>query len=60
MQVILRENVKSLGKVGDSVKVKDGYAKNFLIPNGLAVEADSRNIKMLVHEKRKIHEAAKK
>lgn len=60
MQVILKENVKNLGHIGDIVNVKDGYARNFLIPKGLAVEANPKNIKALEHEKRKIHELAKK
>ncbi len=60
MQVILKENVKDLGHIGDVVNVKDGYARNFLIPKGLAVEANPKNIKALEHEKRKIHELAKK
>lgn len=60
MQVILKENVKDLGRMGDVVNVKDGYARNFLIPKGLAVEANPKNIKALEHEKRKIHELAKK
>lgn len=60
MQVILKEDVKDLGRIGDVVEVKDGYARNFLIPRGLAVEANPKNIKALEHEKRKIQEAAKK
>jgi large subunit ribosomal protein L9 len=60
MQVILKENVKDLGHIGDMVNVKDGYARNFLIPKGLAVEANPKNIKALEHEKRKILELAKK
>lgn len=60
MQVILKEDVKALGKMGDIVNVKDGYARNFLIPKGIAVEADSRNIKALEHNRRKIQELAKK
>lgn len=60
MQVILRENVKDLGHIGDLVNVKEGYARNFLIPKGFAVEANPKNIKALEHEKRKIHELAKK
>ena len=60
MQVILKENVKDLGHIGDVVNVKDGHARNFLIPKGLAVEANPKNIKALEHEKRKIHELAKK
>jgi large subunit ribosomal protein L9 len=36
MKVILRQNVPNLGETGDVVKVKDGYARNFLVPEGLA------------------------
>ena len=39
MDLILREAVPSLGKAGDLVRVKPGYARNFLLPNGLAFEA---------------------
>jgi large subunit ribosomal protein L9 len=60
MNVILRENVESLGKAGDTVKVSDGFARNFLIPKGLAIEASSRNIKSLEHEKRYILQALEK
>jgi large subunit ribosomal protein L9 len=52
MQVILQENVDNLGKVGDIVKVKPGYARNYLIPQGLAAEASSRNVSQLEHQKR--------
>lgn len=51
MKVILKENVESLGKTGDLLNVADGYARNFLIPRDLAVEASNRNIKALKHEK---------
>ncbi len=51
MKVILKENVESLGKTGDMLNVADGYARNFLIPRDLAVEASNRNIKALKHEK---------
>lgn len=60
MQVILREDVKALGQMGVVVNVKEGYARNFLIPKGLAVEANVKNVKELEHEKRKIQERAKK
>ena len=44
MKVILNENINSLGKIGDIVSVKDGYARNYLIPNGLAQLATDKNI----------------
>lgn len=52
MQVILQDNVDNLGKVGEIVRVKDGYARNFLIPRGLAAEASTRNVSQLEHQKR--------
>ncbi len=60
MQVILKDNVKDLGHIGDMVNVKDGFARNFLIPKGFAVEANPKNLKALEHEKRKIQELVKK
>ena len=54
MKVILKENVESLGKAGDAVKVADGYARNYLIPKGLAVEASSWSLKALENEKKRI------
>lgn len=54
MKVILKQNVESLGKAGDLVKVADGYARNFLVPKGLAAEANSRNFKAFEHEKSRI------
>lgn len=58
MEVILREDVTGLGIIGDVVKVRPGYARNFLLPRGLAVVADRRNLGQLEHHKRII--AAKK
>ena len=52
MKIILKETVESLGAMGDTVKVSDGYARNYLIPRGLAIEASNKNIKNLEHEKR--------
>jgi large subunit ribosomal protein L9 len=54
MEVILREDVPSLGIIGDVVKVKPGYARNYLFPQGLAVPADRRNLSKLEHERRVI------
>ena len=52
MNVILQQDVPSLGQIGDIVRVKDGYARNFLVPRGLAAIADERNIRRLEHQKR--------
>jgi large subunit ribosomal protein L9 len=52
MEVILREDVPHLGIIGDVVRVKPGYARNFLLPRGLAVVADKRNLKQLEHQQR--------
>ena len=54
MQVILREEMPNLGTIGDVVKVKPGYARNYLLPRGLAVEASVRNLHELEHQKRVI------
>lgn len=51
MNVILTDNIPSLGKVGDKVKVSDGYGRNYLIPKGLAMEATTKNVKVLEHQK---------
>ncbi|MGH7702419.1 MAG: 50S ribosomal protein L9 [Gemmatimonadales bacterium] len=50
MEVILREDVKSLGKAGELVKVKPGYARNYLLPQGLAYEASEGNRKRIAAE----------
>ena len=60
MKVILKEDLKSLGKMGSVVNVSDGYARNFLIPKKIAVEANTRNVKALEHEKKQINERAGK
>ncbi len=52
MQVILRDDVPALGNAGEMVNVRDGYARNYLLPKKLAVQADAKNIKMLEHERR--------
>jgi large subunit ribosomal protein L9 len=45
MEVILNKDIEKVGKCGSVVKVKDGFARNFLLPNGLAVPASSANLK---------------
>jgi len=54
MKVILKQNVPSLGKTGDLIKVNDGYGRNYLIPKGLAIDANEKNIKTFEHEKKNI------
>jgi large subunit ribosomal protein L9 len=58
MKVILKVNVDSLGKAGEIIKVADGYARNYLIPKGLAVEASNWSMKALEHEKSRIMKKA--
>jgi len=60
MKVILREDIESLGKAGDVVKVADGYGRNYLIPRRLAVRADVRNLRALEHDRRVIEGRAQK
>jgi large subunit ribosomal protein L9 len=50
MEVILREDYLTLGYTGDRVKVKGGYARNYLLPRNIAVEASRRNQRILNHE----------
>jgi large subunit ribosomal protein L9 len=54
MQVILRDDMDNLGKSGEVVNVKSGYARNFLLPRGHAILATAGDIKRVEHEKRVI------
>jgi large subunit ribosomal protein L9 len=54
MEIILTENVEELGSIGDVVNVKPGYARNYLLPKGLALAASQRNVKELDHRKRQL------
>ena len=58
MQIILLEKVVNLGGLGDIVKVKDGYARNFLIPQGKAKRATAENITMLEGKRAELERAA--
>lgn len=60
MKVILKDDVKSLGRMGEVVNVSAGYARNFLIPKNFAVEANTSNIKEFEHHKKVIAEKAAK
>ena len=52
MNVILRENVDNLGSIGDNVRVSSGFARNYLFPKKLAVQADEKNVQQVEHQKR--------
>lgn len=54
MLVVLRENVENLGRIGDVVKVSEGYARNFLLPRKLVVFAEENNIKQIEAAKRSL------
>ena len=54
MEIILREDVQHLGQAGEVVKVKDGYARNFLLPQGLAYPASEANKKKIAFEAARI------
>ena len=52
MDVILKEDILNLGKMGDTVRVRDGYARNYLLPRKLVVVADKKNVRAFEHSKR--------
>jgi len=56
MQVILLEDVPALGKSGESVKVSEGYGRNYLIPQKKAILATEKGIKILEHQKREVQQ----
>ena len=60
MEVILRESIPSLGKAGEIVKVADGYARNYLLPQGKAILSDKKNLASLERQRKKILEIAAK
>jgi large subunit ribosomal protein L9 len=54
VEIILQESIKTLGKAGDVVKVADGYARNYLLPRGLALVADKKNLTNLERQRNRI------
>ena len=52
MEVILRTHIPKLGKPGDVVRVKDGYARNYLIPKGFAIPANRKNLAAMERERK--------
>ena len=59
MEIILRQAVENLGKPGDVVSVKNGYARNFLLPRGIAFEATPGNLKRIAQERGRLEAAAR-
>ena len=57
MEIILRQAVENLGTTGDVVKVKAGYARNYLLPHGLAYEATPGNLKRIQQERERLEAA---
>ncbi len=60
MKLLLKEDVTGLGFCGDEVEVKDGYGRNFLIPNGKALLATPKNLKQFKHQKSIVNGRLKK
>ncbi|HUJ19483.1 MAG TPA: 50S ribosomal protein L9 [Nitrospirota bacterium] len=60
MQVILREDIDKLGKIGDLVKVADGYARNYLVPGKKAIEATPDNVHAMEHAKKMVADRLRK
>ncbi|MFA5117206.1 MAG: 50S ribosomal protein L9 [Candidatus Omnitrophota bacterium] len=53
MEVILKQDIKGVGKAGDKIKVKVGFARNYLLPNGLALPLTNQNLKILEEDKKR-------
>ncbi len=60
MQVILREDIDTLGKMGDVVKVADGYGRNYLVPMKKAIEATPKNVHAMDHAKKMVSDRLRK
>ena len=56
MKIILKKDIEKLGKAGEIIEAKRGYARNYLIPNGSAVEATNANMKVYEQERRAIEQ----
>src|SRR6185503_11235137 len=60
MEVILREDIANLGKIGEVVRVRDGYARNYLLPRGLVLVANKKNLSTYEHQKKVIGDQKQK
>jgi large subunit ribosomal protein L9 len=60
MEVILKEDIANVGKIGEVVRVRDGYARNYLLPRGLVVIANKKNLKTFEHQKKVVGDQKQK
>ena len=60
MEVILKEDIVNLGKIGEVVRVRDGYARNYLLPRGLVLIANKKNLKTFDHQKKLVADQKQK
>ncbi len=60
MEVILKEDIVNVGKIGEVVRVRDGYARNYLLPRGLVLIANKKNLKTFEHQKKIVGEQKQK
>ena len=60
MEVILKEDVANVGKIGEVVRVRDGYARNYLLPRGLVLIANKKNLKTFEHQKKLVADQKQK
>ena len=60
MKVILLEDIENVGKKGEIIKVKDGFARNYLIPKGVAIKVTKSNLKMIEERRKKLEKEREK
>jgi large subunit ribosomal protein L9 len=60
MEVILKEDIANVGKIGEVVRVRDGYARNYLLPRGLVLLANKKNLKTFEHQKKLVADQKQK
>ena len=60
MEVILKEDIANVGKIGEVVRVRDGYARNYLLPRGLVLIANKKNLRTFEHQKKLVADQKQK
>jgi len=60
MEVILKEDIANVGKIGEVVRVRDGYARNYILPRGLVMIANKKNLKTFEHQKKLVADQKQK